>query len=488
MNDQDTLSGAKRLRICSLEEQQEFALVGRRLLATGVTEAEMGTALGYDGVEGVRSALETGRITTMRLERMRAFAKERLGPDYLPDQGKADVGAPRPPDDVPPAPPPDAARRGRLPEGDGAEGRKEYLTRAQHRRLRDHVECLWAADGRLRNWSLLARAGGLSSGQAMKRAYEVGSSLPTLRNVETFRRLHAAFGSRATAALVEAVPIDELQGHLTAEDGTAPAGSEPVPEADARVAGPRAETAHPGERAGEAEATAEAANPGDPDRARGRKKEHLTPEQHRELREHVDRLRAADRRLRSWSLLARAAGLRSGFAMKRAYDVNSSVRTLRSIAGFARLLGRFGPAATDALRAGVPLEDVEGHLERTAVAEPAPRVAAAPVAAAPEAGPRDAAGPERRGAPAPDGTGTDVAAGIAPAGAPPRVDFARMLEAGHAIDAEVERLWDAARLFEGLAGDPGLPRIVRTSAGLARDRLRSVIALFAAEGDTGPTP
>jgi hypothetical protein len=180
--------------------------------------------------------------------------------------------------------------------------------------------------------------------------------------------------------------------------------------------------------------------------APGRKKDHLVELEHRQLRVLIDELRGRGPELRRWSLLAKAAGLRSGFAIKRAYDVNSSFTTLRNLQVFAKLHEQHGDAAIRALKDGVPRARLEPYLDRRA------------------------------------GVSTGEAAQRA-ADAPPGVDFDLMFEFGRAIDAEVDRLWHAAQLFDSIATEPGLPRIVRNNAALARERLRSVIDLFAAEGD-----
>jgi hypothetical protein len=477
------LAELKRIRVCTPEEQLEFGRVGRHLLEGGISEQDIQAALGLESVEDVRKAIETGRVTTMRLDRLKELARERL-PSALkarnghtasdgavttaPPAREASPAAQDASSEAPrreAAPPASAAAR------DAAAG-KDYLSRAQHQRLRDDVERLWATDSRFRNWSLLARAGGLSSGQAMKRAYEVGSSRATLVNLETFSRLHAGFGSKATIALMEGVAVPELRDYLrsrAAESSSEPSSSTT---ADPSAAGPSSEPEAEGGSDAEAMEPAEAAAAPSSrprrTRGRGRKKQHLTSAQHQRLRKEVEGLWERDARLRNWSLLARANGLRSGFAMKRAYDVNSSVTTARSISRFGRILERFGGAAVDALHEGVHVDSLEAHLA-TAMPE---RAAATSSARAGRKASGEAAGRES----GPQTAGAPVASG------PPAVDFTSMLELGQAIDAEMVRLAQSAEFFDGVASRPSLPRIVRQSAARARDLLRSSIGLFAGDG------
>jgi hypothetical protein len=302
----------------------------------------------------------------------------------------------------------------------------------------------------------------------MKRAYEVGSSRATLVNLETFSRLHAGFGSKATIALMEGVAVPELRDYLrnrAAESASeTQASSEEVNEASESADEPEAAEAIAAD-AGDASSDA----PGAPvrtrrPRGRGRKKQHLSSAQHQRLRKEVEALWERDARLRNWSLLARAGGLRSGFAMKRAYDVNSSVTTARSLSRFGRILDRFGRAAVDALHEGVHIDSLEAHL-----------TTAMPERAAATAGMRG-----RRGS----GEGGRAAgsAGAAHTPASTAVDFTSMLELGQAIDAEMVRLAQSAEFFDGVANRASLPRIVRQSAARARDLLRSSIGLFAGDG------
>jgi hypothetical protein len=483
-NDSDgLLAELKRIRVCTPEEQLEFGRIGRALLEGGISEDDIQKALGLESVEGVRKAIETGRVTTTRLDRLKELARDRLpaalkaknGHHQPPIASDGGVTAASAPDQEAPTPTADApaaapqAQPSVAPARDAAAA-KDYLSRAQHQRLRDDVERLWATDSRFRNWSLLARAGGLSSGQAMKRAYEVGSSRATLVNLETFSRLHAGFGSKATIALMEGVAVPELRDYLrnrAAESASeTQASSEEVDESSRSSDEP--ETGEPAAAdagdAARADATTEAPARTRRPRGRGRKKQHLTSAQHQRLRKEVEALWERDARLRNWSLLARAGGLRSGFAMKRAYDVNSSVTTARSLSRFARILDRFGRAAVDALHEGVHIDSLDAHL-----------TTAMPERAAATAGMRGRRGPGDAGRAA----GTS---GAAPTTASTAVDFTSMLELGQAIDAEMVRLAQSADFFDGVANRASLPRIVRQSAARARDLLRSSIGLFAGDG------
>jgi hypothetical protein len=486
------LAELKRIRVCTPEEQQEFGRLGRLLVEGGISEEVIQSALGLESVEDVRKAIETGRVTTTRLDRLKELARERL-----PTALKALKAVEEPAANVDGSAPPATSagtgvvtlseRSTEQPHGEqrapatqparDAAASKDYLSRAQHQRLRDDVERLWATDSRFRNWTLLARAGGLSSGQAMKRAYEVGSSRATLVNLETFSRLHAGFGSKATIALMEGVAVPELRDYLRNQ------AAERANESQVSAAEPQSDS-HADAEAAASPAAAAASDELDADRgerreggaistprvrrtrARGRKKQHLSSTQHQRLRKDVEAIWDRDARLRNWSLLARAAGLRSGFAMKRAYDVNSSVTTARSLSRFGRMLDRFGRAAVDALHEGVPVEGLEAHLST-----------AMPERAAATAGVR--AGRKAAGS----GTGGSPAGGGPPGpSGPPSVDFGGMLELGKAIDAEMVRLSQSAEFFDGVANRASLPRIVRQSAARARDLLRSSIGLFAGDG------
>jgi hypothetical protein len=504
-NDSDNIfAELKRIRVCTPEEQAEFGRIGRLLLDNGFSEENLQVALGYENVDAVRKALDTGRITTTRLDRLREVAREKLPAALLkaatnghptgaaPTNGghpaaetsvstpAATVetsGSPESRESAPIsfAPPPVAHVTVARPAAaiDPRAGIKDYLSKAQHQRLRDDVERLWSSDPRFRNWTLLARAGGLSSGQAMKRAYEVGSSRATLASLETFSRLHAGFGSKATIALMEGVQVSELREYLrsrAAEDATEAQNAADAIEMSAEAEGALAETEMTPEAPkdqSEEQADGSAAPQASGRRTRGsgraRKKQHLTGAQHQKLRKEVEGLWEHDARLRNWSLLARAGGLRSGFAMKRAYDVNSSVTTARSLARFGRLLQRFGRAAVDALHGGIHIDALEAHLS----------------AALPERALATAAARTPR---APATTGSDVVTPPAGSAAPNPVDFSSMIELGRAIDAEVIRLAQSAEFFDGVANKSTLPRIVRRSAERARDRLRSAIGLFAGEG------
>jgi hypothetical protein len=463
---------ARRLMACSPQEQQEFARVSRQLLRTGIGEDELRRALGYETLYRLRLAIENGRITPMRLERLRQLA--------------AGVFGGQPPEDR--AGPPEGEPAGRTNPADGRNGRasvrpegmeRDRLSRSQHRRLRDHVEHLWALDKRFRNWSLLARAGGLSSGQAMKRAYEVGSTLHTLQTVELFCRLHAAFGSRATAALADNVAVDGIKERLL-DSGNSTPGYLELDEngmnverdsAASRGSDLRKSAQTGGTGGGVLTAAPRNGRSGTPRvRARGRPKKHLTEAQHRKLRELIEELWQREPRLRNWSLLARAVVLTSGQAAKRAYDVNSSETTLANLEQFAAMHRRFGPVATDALRRGVTLEDLADHLVR---ADAAPSIGS-PAQTAGSIG-------ADHGAPATPAAQPSIAKNRA---GPPAVDAAGIIAVGEAIDLEVQRLWQSAIFFEDVASRDSLPRIVRSSARLAGERLHSIIELFSAEGSS----
>jgi hypothetical protein len=256
----------RRLRLTTLDEQHEFVRLAQQLLSSGTAEDELRTELGYDDVDAFRKAVENGRVTTERLDRLREFSRDRL-PDMihrkqieseriteermrrlrerfettpaLPPGGGSGEGTPTPEVSAPGVTKKTEAKAPREPKMGRRrkKRRKEYLEPQQHRRLREQIEHLWAVDKRFRNWSLLSKAAGLSSGQAVKRAYEVNSSAGTLRNIETFARLHAGFGSRATEALKAGVPVEQLQAHLTGEQDAGPGtgGSEKAARPEASV-------------------------------------------------------------------------------------------------------------------------------------------------------------------------------------------------------------------------------------------------------------
>lgn len=266
----DPTEYGRRLRLSTPVEQQEFVRLGRQLIDGGMTVEDIQRELGYEELEAVRTALSTGRVTTARLEKLRELIQQRM-PDIVErktaaharqgeerlqrtlerfrqetaaaERDGADGATSEAAPSVPTAPAGRPAARAAAALGPAAARRrrsdagrpKEYLTPKQHTRLKEQIEHLWAVDKRFKNWSLLAKVGGLKSGQAMKRAYEVGSSVGTLSNVETFARLHAGFGSRATRALQRGVPIEELQAFLTSGGAD---GAEPEVEAP-RAAGGR---------------------------------------------------------------------------------------------------------------------------------------------------------------------------------------------------------------------------------------------------------
>jgi hypothetical protein len=487
----DLESEETRRRVCTPEEQREFATLGRQLLANDVSLEEIQAALGYEELEGVQRALDFARVTTARLEQLRALARQRLGTQAgEPARGKP--SGPRvwtPPARLAgarsPAPATSADKERREAGAAAAKPEKrEYLTRAQHRRFRDHIDRLRAVDTRFRSWPLLARAAGVSSGQIAQRAYEVGTSVATLRNLETFSRLHAAFGSRATLALMEGIAVAELQNHLmTKAEADAEAGGE-------ENASMTEDTETPGaaEARGTAETPGAAEAPGaaddgagkDPEpgrfgrraaggpRRRRRKNVHLNEAQHRKLRETVEAMWERDPKLRNWTLLAKAAGLSTGPAVKRAYEVNSSTTTLDNLSRFASVHAAHGAAAIAALKSGVGTEALEEHLEGAGGRGGEPPAASQelhPAATAPSSPAEPGPEPQR-----------DTL---------PRVDFARLVELGESIDSEVRQLWHASRLFDEVANQPSVPRMIRTNAAIARDRLRGVIDLFAGEGGPG---
>lgn len=263
-NTTDAFRTGRRLRLTTLQEQQEFMRLARQLIESGVTDAELQRELGYEEEEAYRSAIGNGRVTTERLDKLRQLNQARL-PDMIvqkqeetarqseermqrlmerfktgSDTKTPDPAETKPVDEtIPPSRRPSRASFDPPPRTRRSKGRKkEFTTPKQHQRLREQIEHLWAVDKRFRNWSLLAKVGGLSSGQAIKRAYEVNSSVQTLQHIETFARLHAGFGSRATNAIKAGIPIDELQDHLmarrgggadAAETGQAATGQESAP-------------------------------------------------------------------------------------------------------------------------------------------------------------------------------------------------------------------------------------------------------------------
>jgi hypothetical protein len=286
--------------------------------------------------------------------------------------------------------------------------------------------------------------------------------------------------------LIEGVPLAELQENLMAKTETetqerSAAGREAEKEAEDAAApvGAAAENGEDGNDEADAPEKVSASAGGTGGRAREtraarssrpgrRKRAHLSEAQHRRLRETVEELWRRDPKLENWTLLARAAGLSSGPAMKRAYEVNSSTTTLANLSSFARLHESWGARAIQAVRDGVEARSLEEHLRGTGAAAGAePATTAAAVA------PATRSEPGRGGAAAPTFSG----ASTVPAHA---VDFQRLVELGQTIDGEVRSLVRASRLFEDLADDPSLPRMIRANAALARDRIRGAIDLFAA--------
>ncbi|HUF50904.1 MAG TPA: hypothetical protein VMN60_08735 [Longimicrobiales bacterium] len=252
----------------TLNEQQEFMRLGRALREHGLDDETLRQELGYEDVDAVRTAVQSGRVTLARLERLRELANNRMPTLVQEKQAQAaqatetrmdslferlqrevktaatpeESGAPGQPAGGP-APVSAAPARRAHKRAPRTRGRKRQpLTAKQHERLRDQVEHLWAVDKRFRNWSLLARVMGLATGQAAKRAYDVGSSLTTLQHVETFARLHAGFGSKATTALKAGIEIGELQTHLLGARN-APAEAAAEAGAEARTAAPARESA-----------------------------------------------------------------------------------------------------------------------------------------------------------------------------------------------------------------------------------------------------
>lgn len=207
----------------------------------------------------------------------------------------------------------------------------------------------------------------------------------------------------------------------------------------------------------------------DASRSTNARKEHLEPAQHMQLRRTVERLWKADERLQTWTLLAKAAGLASGQAVKRAYEVNSSVSTLRNLETFAQLYTKFGGQATSALKTGVAIEDLHEHLITTAAEV---EVQSVPPEQTKPKQPLSAR--ERRG------LTSDHSADGAPV-----VDFAALLEAGEAIDREIDRLGRVAEFFKGLSQEDSLPALVRGSAAAARKHvLDAVESLHVRRGTT----
>jgi hypothetical protein len=217
---------ARRLRIVDAGEQREFKRLSGELLDGVMTEDQLRDELGYAAVEGLRHALESGRVTTDQFEKLR-----QIHALHLP--GREPAPEPEPEPEPERRPRRAAARRTTKKQMKQRSPRKTFLDRQQHAQLREHFEHLWAVDRRFRNWALLAKATGLASGQAAKRAYEVNSSLATLHSMELFRRLFAGYGSRAADALQKGVPLEELQAHLSgigaASEGGEADAAEPEP-------------------------------------------------------------------------------------------------------------------------------------------------------------------------------------------------------------------------------------------------------------------
>jgi hypothetical protein len=365
---------ARRLRLTTPDEQREFTRIARRLLDSGVSEDELRAELGYEEPEAFRHAVENGRATTVRLERLRELGDQRL-PDLLREREES-------------------SRR-------QVDARMERLAEQFRTRSEDATRTAEAARS--------AGAGAGAGGQDAKR-------------------------------------------------------------------GAPADAAERGGRPG-------AARRGGKKKERSARKEYLSSKQHARLREQVEHLWAVDKQFRNWSLLAKVAGLSSGQAAKRAYEVNSSLATLQNIDLFSRMHAGFGSRATNALKAGVTIEELQDFLtgggahgveSKAAAAEAAPGATARPRRA------RGAGGRPRSGAKAAVLAASDVAP------EPPPVDAANLLEIAAAIDAEMKRLWEMVRFFDGVAGVRALPRAVRQAAADTQLHLRRAVAGFAGEPEEAP--
>jgi hypothetical protein len=347
---------SRRLRLTTTAEQREFTRLARRLLGGGLAEPELRRELGYDTEEELRRAVETGRATTSRLERLRTLAWERM---HLESAGTTSVAATSSP---------------RGTHGDAASGASS----------------------------------------------------------NTGLRTSGGAGRRASAG--RAVAASAARGSRTAKS-------------------PR--------------------------------REFLEPKQHARLVEHVDHLRAVDRQFYNWSLLAKVMGLSSGQAARRAYEVNSSVATLANIERFAKLHAGFGSRATNALKAGLPIAELQDFLTGggTRGVEALREGAEEAAVAAPEARrrrPRRVQADSGQGSAAAETVAALLAASVLPA-ARPAVDVARLAEVAAAIDAELGRLWDSLRFFDGVARTTSLPRAVRAAAAETRRLLEEVLNGYGGE-------
>jgi hypothetical protein len=368
---------ARRLRLITPQEQLEFTRLARRLLSHGISDADLRQELGYDTDEELKRAVETGRATTARLERLRSLAWDRM---HL-------TSPPRPTGEA---------------EGTG------------------HIPALEESRGRG------SARGGESGGRV-----SAGGSEPGRR---------PAAGGR-TAARQRRTP-----------------------------------------------------------KKRSARKEFLDAKQHAKLVEHVDHFRAVDRQFETWSLLAKVMGLASGQAAKRAYEVNSSLATLQHVERFARLLAGFGSRATKALQAGVPIEELQDFLTAggTRGVESLRDPAAAGDAAAggsEDAPARDGVRRRRRRQPREGGPGAaphgETLAAMVAASSLPRAAATAMapnlFDVAAAVDAELARIWESARFFDGVARTAGLPRSIRFTAEETRDMLQAAVEAFTGqEPETGP--
>jgi hypothetical protein len=374
---ESTSGEARRLRLITPQEQLEFTRIARRLLSHGVRDTELRQELGYDTDEELRRAVETGRATTARLERLRSLAWDRM---HLT---------------APARPTGKQAGTGHIPE--------------------------------------LVEAG------------EAGEEGP---------------GGSAGGG-------GKAQGRGRARDGGG--------QRRASVAGRRA-----GRRSGA--------------KKRSARKEFLDPKQHAKMVEHVDHFRAVDRQYETWSLLAKVMGLASGQAAKRAYEVNSSLATLRNVERFARLLAGFGSRATRALQAGVTIDELQEFLtaggtrgvesvrDASATGDADTDDPGADAAVAVRGGRRRRRTREAEPSAAPHAE--TLAAMLAASALPPMPASAvapNLFEVAAAVDAQLARIWDSVRFFDGVARSEGLPRTVRFAAEETRDMLREAVAAFTGE-------
>lgn len=223
-------TGTRRMRPNNAEEQGEMIRLGRHLLAANVSREELRSHLGYSTCDELDVALSTGRASTIRLERLREFADARL-PDIVrtkqqndeaTNNSRAEMLAERFRSHAEQLATQGTASAHVAPQTSlkkramKRERRKDYCTPKQQERLVSQIDHLWAVDKRFKNWSLLAHIAGLSSGPAIKRAYEVGSSTNTLKRIDNFVRIYQAFGSRAFEAARQGIATDDLQKYLMA--------------------------------------------------------------------------------------------------------------------------------------------------------------------------------------------------------------------------------------------------------------------------------